>query len=166
VNAILKEDSKLRYSISYTTRAPRGDERNGVEYHFISDAEFRKKIDRGEFIEWEEVHGHMYGSSAEFVEESLSQGYDVVFDIDVKGAGRLYAKYPEAILVFIKPPSMEVLRARLAGRGTDSTKVIQQRMKNAEAEMSHAAQYHHVIVNDDLDEAVSRLRVIIEKMRG
>ena len=163
--AILKEDPRLRYSISCTTRPPRGNERDGVDYYFISDAAFRKKIDSGELAEWAEVHGHLYGTSSKFLEESFRRGHDILFDIDVEGAKKLYAKYPEAILIFIAPPSMEELRRRLAERGTDSADAIEQRMKNAEAEMAEVKWYHQVIVNDDLALAVSQLKAIIEKVR-
>lgn len=163
--AILKEDPRLRYSISCTTRPTRGNERDGVDYYFISDAAFRKKIDSGELAEWAEVHGHLYGTSSKFLEESFRRGHDILFDIDVEGAKKLYAKYPEAILIFIAPPSMEELRRRLAERGTDSADAIEQRMKNAEAEMAEAKWYHQVIVNDDLARAVSQLKAIIEEVR-
>jgi guanylate kinase len=162
---ILKEDRRLRYSISFTTRAPRGNERNGVDYYFINDAAFRSKIDSGELAEWAEVHGHLYGTSAGFVDDGLREGYDILFDIDVEGAKRLYAKYPEATLVFIAPPSMEELKRRLTKRGTDSAQAIEHRMKIAGAEMAEAKWYHHVIVNDDLTQAVSNLKAIIEKAR-
>ena len=163
--AILKKDPALRYSISCTTRSPRGNERDGVDYYFISDAAFREKIDSGKLAEWAEVHGHLYGTSARFLEESLHQGYDILFDIDVEGARKLYAKYPEATLVFIAPPSMEELRRRLAERDTDSAEAIEQRLKNAKAEMAEAKWYHHLIVNDDLAQAVSKLKAIIKKAR-
>ena len=163
--AILKEDPRLRYSISCTTRPPRGNERDGVDYYFLSNAAFREKIDSGELAEWAEVHGHLYGTSAKFLDDSLQRGYDILFDIDVVGAKKLYAKYPEATLVFIAPPSMEELKQRLAERGTDSSEAIEQRMKNARAEMAEAKWYHHVIVNDDLARAVSKLKAIIEKAR-
>ncbi|HID30044.1 MAG TPA: guanylate kinase [Desulfobacterales bacterium] len=162
---ILKEDHRLRYSISCTTRAPRGNERDGVDYYFISDASFRRKIDSGELAEWAEVHGHLYGTSARFLNDGLRDGYDVLFDIDVEGAKKLYAKYPEATLVFIAPPSMEELKRRLAERGTDSAQAIEQRMKNARGEMAEAKWYHYVIVNDDLTRAVSNLKAIIQKVR-
>jgi len=165
LTAILKKDSRLRYSISCTTRPPRGNERDGVDYYFISDVAFRKKIDSGELAEWAEVHGHLYGTSARFLDDGLRRGYDILFDIDVKGAKKLYAKYPEATLVFIAPPSMDELKRRLAERGTDSVEAIEQRMKNARAEMAEAKWYHHVIVNDDLAQAISELKAVIEKAR-
>lgn len=165
LTAILKEDRRLRYSISCTTRPPRGSERDGVHYYFVSDATFRKKIDSRELAEWAEVHGHLYGTSAKFLEDSLHRGHDILFDIDVEGARKLCAKYPEATLVFIAPPSMEELERRLARRGTDSPEAIEQRLKNAKAEMAESKWYHHVIVNDDLDRAISELKAIIEKAR-
>lgn len=165
LKAILKKDRALRYSISYTTRPLRGNERDGVDYYSISDAAFRKKIDSGEFAEWAEVHGHLYGTSAKFVADSLNQGHDILLDIDVEGAKRLYAKYPEATLVFIAPPSMEELKRRLAERGTDSAEAIEQRLENAKAEMAEAKWYHHLIVNDDLVQAISELKAIIKKAR-
>lgn len=115
--------------------------------------------------EWAEVHGHLYGTSTRFLNDGLRNGYDVLFDIDVEGAKKLYAKYPEATLVFIVPPSMEELKRRLAERGTDSAQAIEQRMKNARAEMAEAKSYHYVIVNDDLTRAVSNLKAIIQKVR-
>lgn len=163
--AILKEDPTLRYSISCTTRPPRDNERDGVDYYFISDAAFRKKIDSGDLAEWAEVHGHLYGTPARFLDDSLHLGDDILFDIDVEGARKLYAKYPEATLVFIAPPSMEELRRRLAERGTDSAEAIEERLKNAKAEMAEAHWFHYVMVNDDLAQAVSKLKAVIEKVR-
>ena len=165
LKAILREDPVVRYSISYTTRPLRSNEWDGVDYYFISDAAFRKKIDSGELAEWAEVHGHLYGTPTKFLVDSLNRGYDILFDIDVEGAKRLYPKYPEAILVFIAPPSTEELKRRLAERGMDSAEAIEQRLNNAKAEMAEAERYHHVIVNDDLLKAVSELKAIIGKAR-
>lgn len=163
LGAILKQRPQLRYSISFTTRLPRGDEKDGVEYHFVSEAAFRQKIDKGEFAEWAEVHGHLYGTSATWVEEVVAQGLDILFDIDVQGAKRLSAKYPQAISVFIAPPSIEVLEKRLLKRGVDSSDAVARRLKNARAEMARADDYDHVLVNDDLAQTVSNLESIIEQ---
>ena len=163
LGAILKQRPQLRYSISFTTRPPRGDEKDGVEYHFVSEAAFRQKIDKGEFAEWAEVHGHLYGTSATWVEEVVAQGLDILFDIDVQGAKRLSAKYPQAISVFIAPPSIEVLEKRLLKRGVDSSDAVARRLKNARAEMARADDYDHVLVNDDLAQTVSNLESIIEQ---
>jgi guanylate kinase len=163
LSAILKKKPQLQYSISYTTRLPRGDEKDGVEYHFISEAVFRQKIEKGEFAEWAEVHGHLYGTSATRVDEVLAQGMDILFDIDVQGAKRLWAKYPEAISIFIAPPNMEVLEKRLLKRGVDSSAAMTQRLQNARAEMAQADDYDHVLINDDLTQTVSDLESIIEQ---
>lgn len=163
LSAILKKRPQLRYSISFTTRPPRGDEKNGVEYHFVSEEVFRQKIHKGEFAEWAEVHGHLYGTSAKDVEEVLDRGLDILLDIDVQGAKRLFAKYPEAISVFVTPPNMEELQKRLWKRGVDSQAAVERRLRNAEAEVAQAHEYDHVVVNDDLDQTVSDLESIIEK---
>ncbi len=163
LNIILKNKPELRYSTSYTTRRPRGDEQDGLDYYFISKVAFLEKIDSGELAEWAEVHGHFYGSSAKFLGESLGAGHDVIFDIDVEGAKKLYAKYPEAILIFISPPSLDDLKTRLIKRGTDSSDIVERRVRNAEAEMAAAHHYHHVIVNDDIAGTVSRVEAVMEK---
>ena len=163
LNEIRKTRPQLRYSISYTTRPLRGGERDGVEYHFITESAFRRKMDDGELAEWAEVHGHLYGTSATYIERSLADGYDVLLDIDVQGAKKLTAQFPEAILVFIMPPSTQELERRLMKRGTDSPEAVERRMKNAEAEIAEAHLYDHVIVNDDLSETILRLETLIEE---
>jgi guanylate kinase len=164
LSAILKKRPQLRYSISYTTRPPRGDERDGIDYHFISEAAFRKKIDDGALAEWAEVHGHLYGTSATYVDEMLAQGRDVLLDIDVQGAERLCATYPEAVSIFMMPPSMEELEKRLMKRGVDSLGAVKQRLKNAEAEMAQAHRYDHVVINDEVGQTVLELESIIEQV--
>ena len=166
VRAILKRRPKLRYSISYTTRPRRGNEQDGVDYHFISESGFRKKIEKDEFAEWEEVHGHLYGTSASSIEEILANGQDVLLDIDVKGAKSMSARYPDALLVFIVPPNMEELEKRIRKRGADSPVVIDRRLKNAEEEMDQARVYDYVLVNDDLDRTISELEGIVETLIG
>ena len=163
VRAILEKRPRLRYSVSYTTRPPRANEQDGVDYHFISEFAFRKKIDADELAEWAEVHGHLYGTSATSIEETVSDGQDVLLDIDVEGAKRLSARYPEAISVFVMPPNMKELEKRLVGRGTDSAVTVERRLKNAKSEMAQAHHYDHCIVNDDLAQTVSSLEAIIEK---
>jgi guanylate kinase len=164
VSATLKRRPQLRYSISFTTRPPRIDEKDGVDYHFISEATFRKKIDANELAEWAEVHGHLYGTSARHIEETLAGGQDVLMDIDVEGTKRLSARYPEAISVFITPPTMKELEKRLNRRGTDSPVVVARRLRSAEAEMAQVHCYDHVIVNDDLAKALLKLETIIEEV--
>jgi guanylate kinase len=163
LSAILRKGPQFRYSISYTTRSPRGDEQDGVDYHFISEVAFRNKIEAGELAEWAEVHGRLYGTSATYVEETLAAGQEVLLDIDVQGAKRLFAKYPDAISVFIATPNMEELKKRLMKRGTDSPEAVERRLKDAEEEMTQAHLYDHVVVNDDLNQTVSTLEAILEK---
>ena len=160
---ILERRPQLLYSISYTTRPPRANEQDGVDYHFISEPVFRKKIDAKEFAEWAEVHGHLYGTSAPYIEEALTSGQDVLLDVDVEGAKRLFSRYPEAISVFITPPSMEELERRLRTRGMDSPAVMERRLKNAEVEMAQVDLYDHVVANDDLAQSVSKLEAIMEE---
>ena len=146
---------KLYFSISCTSRAPRGTEQNGVEYFFISPEEFRDRIAKNEFLEYEEVyHDRFYGTLKQQVENQRQQGQNVVFDVDVKGGVNIKKHYGhEALSLFIQPPSVAELRKRLEGRGTDSAEAIEERLAKAEYEMTFAPQFDHVIVNDDLQTA-------------
>jgi guanylate kinase len=161
LGTILRKRPQLRYSISYTTRLPRGNEQDGVDYHFISEVAFRKKIETGELAEWAEVHDRLYGTSAIYIEEALAVGQDVLLDIDVQGAKRLFSKYPEAVSVFVAAPDRAELRKRLMTRGTDSSEAVERRLKDAEEEMTQVHLYDHVLVNDDLNQTVSRLKAIL-----
>lgn len=163
IKAILEKQRDLRYSISCTTRPPRGNEQDGVDYYFITKAAFEKKIDAGQLAEWAEVHGHLYGTSATYIDETIAHGQDVLLDIDVEGARKLFVKYPEAISIFIAPPTMRKLEERLAERDTDPPEAVELRLKNAEAEMAQASRYDYILENDDLAETVSRLEAIIRK---
>nr|HID59387.1 guanylate kinase [Desulfobacterales bacterium] len=163
LNEILKTFPNLVYSVSYTTRSPRSNERNGVHYHFISKDIFLEKITGGEWAEWAEVHGQFYGTLAGDLNRAIDTGLDVILDIDVKGAKQLKTSYPEAVLIFITPPSMEKLRERLIKRGTDTPEEIERRLINAQKEMSVIDKYHYVIINDRLDQAISELKRIIER---
>lgn len=163
---LLREYPEITYSISHTTRAPREGEKNGVDYHFVSREAFVERIDKGLMAEWAEVHGNYYGTSLETLEESAAKGMDVLLDIDVQGAESLCEKMPECITVFIMPPSMEELRARLDKRGTDSAETIEKRMKNAEGEMAKRDLYQHVIVNDDLETAVGEFVSVVKEARA
>lgn len=164
-NAILKELSDLEYSISYTTRSPRKGEREGVDYHFISEDVFRKKIESNDLAEWAEVHGNFYGTSAEFLEKTLNGGKDVLLDIDIQGAKKLRAGYPDATLIFIMSPSFEILEKRLAQRGTDSAESIARRLIDAKREIKEATSYDVIIPNGDLSVAIAELKEVIEKIR-
>jgi guanylate kinase len=145
----------LYFSISCTSRAPRGTEQDGVEYFFLSPEEFRQRIDNDEFLEYEEVYANrFYGTLKAQVERQLSEGQNVVFDVDVKGGINIKRHYgPQAMSLFIKPPSVDELRRRLTARGTDTAEAIENRLAKAEYELTFADQFDHIVVNDDLDTA-------------
>ncbi len=157
VQWLMKEHPELRlyFSISCTSRAPRGTEQNGVEYFFLTPEEFKAKIADNEFLEYEEVYeNRFYGTLKQQVENQRNQGQNVVFDVDVKGGVNIKRYYgDEALSLFIQPPSVAELRRRLEGRGTDSAEAIEQRLAKAEYELTFAPQFDHVIVNDDLEKA-------------
>lgn len=161
---LLKEFPTLTLSISSTTRAPRGQEKHGREYFFLSKDEFQKQIDAGRFAEWAEVHGNFYGTSKKVIEKAFAAGKSVLLDIDVQGAESLKKSYPkEAYLIFISPPSLDVLEKRLRSRGTDSEQSIQKRMKNARDEMSRIPIFHKVVINDELERACSELGGLVKE---
>lgn len=157
VNWLMQEhpELKLYFSISCTSRAPRGTEQNGVEYFFVTPEEFRQRIDHGDFLEYEEVYqDRFYGTLKEQIENQRSAGQNVVFDVDVKGGVNIKKYYGgEALSIFIQPPSVEELRRRLVARGTDTDESIESRVAKASYELSFANQFDHIIVNDDLDKA-------------
>jgi guanylate kinase len=165
---LVVEFPEAKFSVSYTTRAPRGAEKNGSDYHFIEPLQFREMIDRGEFVEWAEVHGHFYGTARSLVEKTRESRGISVFDIDVQGGSAIKRKFPDAVLVFVLPPSMAELERRLRARGTDADDVIQRRMLAARAEVEKGVQtYDYLIINDHLDQAFAELRsvVIAERAR-
>jgi guanylate kinase len=158
---LLGEFPELRFSVSYTTRAPRVNERHAVDYYFVSPTEFEAMIERGEFAEWAQVHGNRYGTSRQVVEEALASGRDVVFDVDWQGGGQLARQWPlDALRIFILPPSLASLEKRLRGRATDADDVIKRRLRMAIKELAHHEEYDHRIVNQDLDEAYRMLRAV------
>lgn len=161
----LKRISGLRFSVSYTTRGPRGAEKDGVDYHFVSDDEFRAMEDRGEFLESAEVHGYMYGTHRASVDELLAQGLDVILDIDVQGAAQVTNRVTEAITVFILPPSREILEARLRSRNLNEPNDLERRLRNAAVEVRLYETFDYVIVNDDMDRALASLEGIITAER-
>jgi len=164
--AVMDRFSDLIYSVSYTTRSPRSGEQNGVDYHFIVKDEFEKGIARRRWAEWAEVHGNYYGTAAEFLDQSLSHGSDILLDIDVQGARQILKRYPEGITIFILPPSLEVLKQRLEARGTDSPAVIAVRLDNAQKEMAQQDIYRHIIINDRLQAARAEMIAIFESYRS
>ena len=164
---LLKKYSSLALSISFTTRAPRGSERNGVEYHFVSRPEFESLIRKGELIEWAEVHGNYYGTSKPFLESQISNGKVVLLDIDVQGVQSLRAEFGERCLcIFIQPPDMETLEKRLRIRSTEAEEKIQQRLKNAVEEMAQAKDFDYQLINDQLDNTFKELCGVLEKEVG
>ena len=152
---------EMLYSISCTTRPSRRGERDGVHYYFLEEAQFRKMIADGKFLEWKEVHGHLYGTPAEPVAEALNSGRHMILDIDVEGAKEVFRKIPDAVGIFISAPSTETLEERLRLRGTDSEESIKTRMTNAMREMDSAHYFRHRMVNDHLETAVLELASII-----
>ncbi len=164
INRIIDDpELNLGFSVSCTSRAPRAGEKHGVNYYFITDEEFCCRIDRGEFIEWEEVYaGTHYGTLASEVDRVTGEGRNLLLDIDVKGAVNVKKRYgARALGIFIMPPSVEALGERLRGRGTDSEETIQHRLARAEEELSYAPQFDRTVVNDDLDTAVEQTRRLI-----
>jgi guanylate kinase len=156
---------RLAYSISVKTRAPRANERDGREYHFISEAAFDAMLGNGELLEWAPFVDHRSGTPRKFVEDSLAAGRDVILEIDVKGAEQVRAEVPDATLIFLAPPSMEELERRLRGRGTEDDERIARRLDTAAWEMTQRDWFDHVVVNDDLERAADEVAAIIEASR-
>lgn len=162
-----KDFPSAEFSISYTTRPPRGPEKNGTDYHFVDTLTFEQMIARNEFVEWAEVHGNFYGSSKKVVDQSWKRGGIGIFDIDVQGGTSIKRKYPDAVTIFILPPSMDELERRLRGRGTDSDDVIRRRMLAARAECEKGVQaYDYLIINDQLQDAFEHLKGIVISERS
>ena len=151
----------LLYSVSSTTRTPRQGEKNGKDYNFITKEEFCRGIKKGMWAEWAEVHDNYYGTSAYFLNNALSEGKNVLIDIDVQGAAIMLRSYPDSVTIFIQPPSIDALQSRLKKRGTDSEETIKKRMAAAEKEMAKKHLYSHVVMNNDLPKAVEELISII-----
>ncbi len=165
VKALLELDSHLAVSVSHTTRAPRGQELDGREYHFVADAAFRNMIDQGEFIEWAEVHGHRYGTSRKAIEQRLAGGDDVVLEIDWQGALQIKTLFAHAVLIFILPPSWNELSQRLNRRGEDRPEVIAQRLANARGEVAQARHFDFVIINSLFETALFDLKTVVHSQR-
>ena len=161
VRLLLKDEPDVHLSISSTTRPPRVGEEDGREYHFVAVSDFRAMIDRGEFLEWAEVHGNFYGTSKKWIADQLASGADVLLEIDWQGAQQVRSIFPGAIGIFILPPSLDELERRLTGRGTDSSEVIGRRLAAAQAEMRHVSEFDYVIINDSLEQALTDLRSVV-----
>lgn len=165
VRALLAADSQIQLSVSYTTRKPRPGEVDGVDYHFVDEAQFLHMLGESDFLESAEVHGARYGTSQTRVDTALQAGMDVVLEIDWQGAAQVRFLYPQAVSVFILPPSMEELQQRLTNRGQDSGEVIARRFAAAREEMSHVEEFDYVTINDKFDEALKDLQAIVRTQR-
>lgn len=165
VNALLQSDTTLELSISCTTRAPRPGEQNGREYHFLSVEEFLRRRDDGDFLEWAEVHGNFYGTSKSWLEERMKEGKDVILEIDWQGARQIQKLIPQALWIFILPPSLQTLEDRLRQRGQDDEATIQKRVAAAHAELTHIAEANYLVINDLFDAALFELRQIVAASR-
>lgn len=163
--ALLERFPDIVYSVSYTTRPPRGTEINGKDYFFIEKEAFKKKLKQNYWAEWANVHGHFYGTSREFLDNYLTIGRDILLDIDVQGTRQILEYYPHSVTIFVMPPSLEALRIRLESRATDTAEVIERRLRDAEKEIRYRHIYRHVITNDKLDKAVDCLTRLVATYR-
>jgi len=161
VNELVTRHEDLAISVSHTTRSPRPGEQEGINYHFISEAQFREMVRRDAFLEYAEVFGNLYGTSREWVESQLAQGIDLILEIDWQGALQIREKLPECTTIFVLPPSLEELERRLRGRGGDGEAVIQRRMEAAVLEMEHYREYDYLVINDDFHRAIGDLEAVI-----
>jgi len=159
---LLERRSDLGYSVSCTTRAPRDGEVDGRDYRFLTSDAFLTARDAGEFAEWAEVHGNFYGTLRSEVERVLASGQHVLMDIDVQGARQFHAAFPDTVLIFVLPPSGEVLKTRLSARKSESRERLLVRLRNARSELGEVGRYHYVVVNDNLDRAVDQVSAIID----
>lgn len=160
VKALIDSEAQIRVSVSHTTRAMRPGEVDGVNYHFTSREQFHAMLDKAEFLEHAEVFGNLYGTSQEWVKQTLREGFDLILEIDWQGAQQVRRLMPESKSIFILPPTQEALRHRLTNRGQDSGEIIEQRMREAVSEMSHYVEYDYLLINDDFAHALSDLKAI------
>ena len=165
VKALRSFDARVYPSVSHTTRAPRGQEKHGREYFFASEQEFDAMVANNAFVEWANVHGKRYGTSKKGIQDRLAKGEDVLLEIDYQGALQVRNAFPQAVLIFILPPSWEELRSRLENRGEDAPEVIEQRMRNARAEVAHAREFDFVIINARFETAVFDLKTVVHSQR-
>ena len=165
VAALVEKVPRLRISVSHTTRTMRPGEEDGVNYHFTDRDSFVRQVEQGRFLEHAEVFGNLYGTSADWVKQTLNGGEDVILEIDWQGATQIRKQLPDAVSIFILPPSLDILAQRLRGRETDDDAVIQRRLDGAQDEMSHFAEFDYLIVNDDFQRALYELEAIVEARR-
>lgn len=165
VRALLEVDQQVQLSISYTTRAPRPGEIDGKDYHFVDEKTFLEMLERGDFLESAQVYGNRYGTSQPWIESVIGSGADILLEIDWQGAAQVRRIFPEAIGIFILPPSLEVLTERLQGRGTDSAEVIARRLAAARDDIGHVEEFDYVIINDDFNTALQELLTVVRAQR-
>ena len=161
VNALLQKDPDIGLSVSFTTRAPRPGEVNGREYNFLTESEFVKRKEAGDFLEWANVHGNYYGTSKSWIESQMQNGKDVILEIDWQGARQVQKIIPEAIWIFILPPSIQTLEDRLRKRAQDDEATIQKRVAAAKDELAHVAEANYLVVNDNFEKALSDLNQVV-----
>jgi guanylate kinase len=166
IDAIMRDDPSLKVSVSYTTRAPRRGEQNGVDYHFVADGTFLAMQQRGEFLESAEVHGYRYGTSKQVITDALKRGEDLILEIDWQGAQQVRSIYPQCIGIFILPPSVAELERRMRARGQDAEQVIHRRLDAAREELTHVSEFKYAIINKDFEAAKGELAEIIRKERA
>jgi|SRR5277367_6318787 len=166
VNELLKQSGDLDFSISYTTRPPRGAEQNGKQYHFVSREEFEQMIRDDEFLEHADVFGNYYGTARRFLKEAQSKGHDLLLDIDVQGAAQIKQTLPDAVSIFVLPPDRKTLEKRLRHRGEDSDPVIDRRLKAAGREIENYSKYDYILINDDLKESIENLIAVVRSERA
>ena len=160
-DALIKSDKNIIYSVSTTTREPRKGEKNGREYFFVNDSEFKKMVKTNMFVEWAKVHDHFYGTSKKVLEQTINKGKDILLDIDVQGAVKIKKQYKEALMIFITTPSLKVLKERLIKRNKDSMDVIKRRIENAKKELTYLPKYDYLILNDKLDKSIQEVKSVI-----
>jgi len=165
INSLKKEMDSIGYSVSHTSRKPRGREEEGVHYHFVEKDTFRRMIEDGQFVEWAEVYGNLYGTSFSSLDEQTSQGLDILLDLDHQGAENIKNHYEDSVLIYVLPPSVGVLEDRLRGRGTDDEKVMKKRLDEAVNDMKNCVWYDYIIINDDLEKAKEEARSIVLSQR-
>jgi guanylate kinase len=166
IQRVLKKVANLSYSVSFTTRAPRTGEIDGREYFFVTQEQFEQSVAANEFLEWANVHGKLYGTSSKQVFREISEGRDIILEVDVQGAASIRALVPDSVSVFILPPSFEVLRQRLIARGTDSPDELNIRLRNAPTELKDYTAFQYVVINDDADRAADQLAAIVYAERA
>jgi guanylate kinase len=161
VSALLKLNKHISLSVSYTTRAPRPGETDGVNYHFVTREKFTEMAQHGDFIESAEVYGNLYGTSQTWLSQETANGHDILLEIDWQGAAQVRSKFPTSIGIFILPPSLAALEQRLKGRNQDSSEIISKRLQAAREDISHLAEFDYVIINDKLDDALQQLNAVV-----